>query len=188
MAEIGAKTKGTMAAILGLDEEGLKRVCVQASESGCVEIANYNCPGQLVISGGVDAVEVACNLAKQNGARRVIRLDVSGAFHSSLLKEASGNLDRFLERVRILEPRAELYQNVTGARVADPACIRNLLARQVSSPVRWEDIIRRMILDGYDSFTEVGPGTVLTGLIHQISKEPKRININSFPALKSLPA
>jgi len=186
MEEIGTRTKGTMAAIIGFDEDSLREVCRQASEEGIVEISNYNCPGQLVISGEVAAVLKACDLAKKAGARRAIRLNVSGAFHSSLLAEASEELGRFLDGVRIGRPACDLYQNVTGTRQSDPAVIKGLLARQVSSPVLWEATIRAMLSDGYDSFTEIGPGTVITGLVSQITKDAHKANINSIASLEAL--
>jgi len=184
MEEIGAKTKGTMAAILGLDEERLKEVCLQATDSGVVEIANYNCPGQLVISGEMSAVTKACDLAKKAGAKRALKLNVSGAFHSSLLKEASDRLGEFLDGIMLQKPLKDFYQNVSGDKESDPSIIRGCLKKQVSSPVKWEHSIRTMIADGYDSFIEIGPGTVLTGLVSQISKDVKRININTTASIE----
>ena len=184
MQEVGAKTEGTMAAVLGLEEEKLQEVCRRASEKGPVEVANFNCPGQLVISGEVSALQDACVLAKEAGAKRAIRLRVGGAFHSSLLKEASERFAPFLEGVRIESPACGFYTNVTGAGASDPSEIRLLLARQLSSPVLWEKIIRRMVQDGYDSFTEFGPGRVLTGLISQIDREVNVANINSLSSLE----
>ena len=186
MEEVGTKTKGTMAAVLFLDEKKLMEACLQASDEGRVEIANYNCPGQLVISGEVAAVEKACSLAKEAGARRAIRLKVGGAFHSALMEEAAESFGEFLEKIRIIEPRVDLYMNVTGARESDPEKIKALLKRQLRSPVMWEKLIREMISDGFDSFTEVGPGNVLTGLVSQISKDVSRSNVNSLSALEAL--
>ncbi len=186
MQEVGAKTEGTMAAVLGLEEEKLKDVCLRASSTGPVAIANFNCPGQLVISGEVSALEEACVLAKEAGAKRAIRLRVGGAFHSSLLQEASAMFAGFLEGVEIGRPSCDFYTNVTGGPVSDPAEIRNLLARQLSAPVLWEKIVREMVRQGYGSFTEVGPGRVLTGLISQIDKGVETANINSPSSLDAL--
>jgi len=186
MEEVGAKTRGTMAAILRLEEEKLEAVCREASEEGLVEIANYNCPGQLVISGEIPAVEKACELAKKEGARRAIRLKVGGAFHSALLQEAADRFGAVLDAIPFKEPACDLYVNVTGARETDPDALRELLKEQLRSPVLWERLVRCMIADGYTAFTEVGPGNVLTGLVSQTSKETERKNINSLSALESL--
>jgi [acyl-carrier-protein] S-malonyltransferase len=186
MQEVGAKTEGTMAAILGLEEEKLKDVCLRASATGPVAIANFNCPGQLVISGEVSALEEACALAKEAGAKRAIRLQVGGAFHSSLLQEASEMFSRYLEGVKIDRPSCDFYTNVTGGQVSDPAEIRTLLARQLSSPVLWEKIIREMVRQGYGSFTEIGPGRVLTGLISQIDRGINTSNINRPSSIDAL--
>ncbi len=186
MEEIGTKTKGTMAAILGMEEEAVRELCERASCEGMVQIANYNCPGQLVVSGEVAAVQKVCELAKTTGSgRRAIKLNVSGAFHSRLLAEASERLGQFLAGIPIAAPCCDLYQNVYGTRQSDPATIRDLLTRQVSSPVMWEATIRTMLEDGYDCFIEIGPGTVITGLVGQISKEAKRVTINSRASLES---
>jgi len=186
MEEVGAKTEGTMAAVLGMDEERLRAVCAEASTpEGPVAIANFNCPGQLVISGEVSALERACALAKEGGARRAIRLQVGGAFHSDLLREASEKFARFLEGVEIRTPACDFYTNVTGGPVSDPSEIRDLLSRQLSSPVLWEKIIRGMAARGYRTFTEVGPGRVLTGLISQIDKGLTTVNINSPASLEA---
>lgn len=186
MQEVGVKTKGTMAAILGLEEQGLKDVCMQSTKLGVVEVSNFNCPGQLVISGEVPAVENACAMAKKAGAKRAIKLNVSGAFHSSLLEEASQKLGVFLEKMEIAEPVLDFYQNVPGDLVSDTSRIREFLIRQVSSPVMWEKSIRRMLLDGYDSFTEVGPRSVLTGLVSQITPESRRKNIHTVPSVEAI--
>jgi len=183
MQEVGARTQGTMAAVLGLDEALLQEVCRRASAKGPVEISNFNCPGQLVISGEVNALEEACVLAKEAGAKRAIRLRVGGAFHSSLLKEASERFAPFLEGIRIEAPRCDLYTNVTGERASDPGEIRSLLTRQLSSPVLWERILRGMIRDGYDTFTEFGPGRVLAGLIAQIDGKVRVASVNGLASL-----
>ncbi len=187
MQEVGAKTAGTMAAVLGLEEEKLRDVCRRASSAGgCVAVANFNCPGQLVISGDVASLEAACALAKEAGARRAIRLRVGGAFHSSLLKEASGRFARFLEGLTIRRPSCDFYTNVTGAEVSDPEEIRQILSRQLSEPVLWEKIVRGMLREGYDSFVEIGPGRVLTGLLAQIDREAAAANVNSLSSLDGL--
>jgi [acyl-carrier-protein] S-malonyltransferase len=184
MEEIGAKTRGTMAAILAIEEDRLGAICREASDQGLVEIANYNCPGQLVLSGEVPAVEKACDLAKRAGARPM-RLRVGGAFHSALLEEAARRFGEVLQGVDIRQPRCDLYLNVTGTRHSDPEAIKELLRSQLRLPVRWEKLIRSMLADGYGSFTEIGPGNVLTGLVSRISKEAERKNINSLASLQA---
>jgi len=188
MQEVGGKTAGTMAAILGLEEEKLKAVCARASVAGGgpVGIANYNCPGQLVISGEVSALEAACALAKEAGAKRAIRLRVGGAFHSPLLKEASDRFACFLAGLPIGRPSCDFYANVTGAAVSDPEEIRDLLARQLSEPVLWEKVMREMLRQGYGPFTEIGPGKVLTGLLSQIDRDAVAANVNSPQSLAAL--
>jgi [acyl-carrier-protein] S-malonyltransferase len=184
MEEVGAKTKGTMAAILTLEEDRLRDLCQQASDQGLVEIVNYNCPGQLVVSGDATAVEKTCDLAKKAGARPV-RLRVGGAFHSTLMAEAAERFGEVLRTVALRQPRHDLYFNVTGRRESDPESIRALLKNQLRSPVMWEKLIRSMLADGYDSFTEIGPGNVLTGLVSRITKEARLKNINNLASLEA---
>jgi len=172
--------------VLGLEEEKLRDACLRASARGPVAIANYNCPGQLVISGEVSALEDACVQAREAGAKRAIRLRVGGAFHSSLLQEASEKFAPILGGIRIDRPSCDFFTNVTGAAVSDPAEIRGFLARQLSEPVFWEKIVREMIRQGYDSFTEVGPGKVLTGLVSQIERGVKTANINGLSTVEAL--
>jgi len=186
MEEIGAKTKGTMAAILGLEETKLEEICARASEAGRVEITNYNCPGQLVVSGEVPAVERVCELVKKAGAKP-LRLRVGGAFHSALMQEAADRFGAVLQGLSLVEPRCDLYLNVAGSRETEPAAIRERLRNQLRSPVLWEKLIRQMLADGFDSFVEVGPGTVLTGLVSRIAKEARRANLNSLASIEALP-
>ena len=183
MAEVGEKTRGTMAAVLFLDEQNLAEACRRAGEVGCVEIVNYNSPVQLVISGEEAAVRQACAYAKEAGARRAIPLKVSGAFHSSLLREASERLGPALQQVEIKPPRADFYPNVTGDRETDPQAIRRMLQEQVSSPVRWIATVQNLVAAGYGTFVEVGPGKVLSDLVAQIHKETERIHLNGPDAL-----
>ncbi len=134
--------------------------------------------------GKYNAVEKACDLAKRAGARPM-RLRVGGAFHSALLEEAAQRFGEVLQDVAIREPRCDLYLNVTGTRQSDPDAIKELLRNQLRLPVRWEKLIRSMLADGYGSFTEIGPGNVLTGLVSRISKEAERKNINSLASLQA---
>lgn len=162
--------RGTMAAVLGLDEDTLLSCCREASEYGIAGIANYNCPGQLVITGEVKAVERASELAMKAGAKRVVPLQVSGPFHSALLKSAGDALAEELAGLKIAAPRIPVVSNVTARPIEGTDELRQLLARQVSSPVRWEDSIRYMISQGVDTFIEVGPGRTLSGFIKKIDR------------------
>ena len=162
---------GTMAAILGLPDDAVEAVCRQASTDGVVEPANFNCPGQVVIAGEVSAVEKACVLAKEAGAKRALPLAVSAPFHCSLLKPAGDALAEALESVHFHEPEIPVVSNVTGDIVGSGADIRNLLVRQVSSPVRWEACVRTMLANGVDTFVEIGPGKVLAGFVKKIDKD-----------------
>ncbi|HHU79071.1 MAG TPA: ACP S-malonyltransferase [Clostridiales bacterium] len=186
MDEAAPNGKGTMTAILGLDADKLLSCCEQASEYGTVSIANYNCPGQLVITGEVQAVGKASELAKQAGARRVVPLAVSGPFHSPLLKEAGEALAELLEKANIKPPEVPVISNVTALPTAGTDEIRSLLARQVSSPVRWEESIRYMLSQGVDTFIEVGPGRTLTGFMKKIDKTAAVYNVEDMASLETV--
>ena len=158
---------GTMAAIIGLSDAVVEEVC--ASVDGLVIAANYNCDGQVVISGEKTAVEEACAKMKEAGARRALPLAVSGAFHSPLMEPARLALGEAISATPIIEPVCPVYQNVTAAAETDPARIKANLLAQLTSPVRWTQSVKAMIADGAVSFTEMGPGTVLQGLVKRIS-------------------
>lgn len=160
---------GTMAAVLGLEFKTIEEIC--AGIDGVVVPANYNSPGQLVISGENDAIDRACAALKAAGAKRALKLSVGGAFHSPLMAPAAERLARAIENTRIREPFCPVYQNVDAKPHTDPAQIRENLLRQLTSPVRWAQSVENMIKDGATSFTEVGPGTVLAGLIRKIAPE-----------------
>lgn len=161
--------KGTMAAVLGLSDEQVEAVC--AATEGVVVAANYNCPGQLVISGEQGAVEEACAKAKEAGARRALPLPVGGAFHSPLMEPAREELAEAIAAADFRTPRCPIYQNVDAAPHTDPEEIKQNLIAQLTAPVRWTQIVRRMVEDGVTHFTELGPGTVLQGLIRKVSGE-----------------
>ncbi|WP_397546708.1 ACP S-malonyltransferase [Rhodothermus marinus] len=169
MAEAGRTRPGTMAAILGLDDEAVEALCREVVDEGggFVQPANYNAPGQVVISGEVAAVERAAEKAKARGARRVVMLPVSGAFHSPLMEEASRKLAEAIAGVPLETPRCPVYLNVTAAPTTDPEEIRARLVEQMLAPVRFTQILHRMQADGFTSFLEVGPGNVLTGLVRR---------------------
>ena len=164
----------TMAAVLGLDDALVEQIC--AETEGVVVAANYNCPGQLVISGAVPAVEAACEALKAAGARRALILPVGGAFHSPMMEPAREELAAAIEATVFSTPSCPVYQNVTASAVADPAEIKKNLIIQLTAPVKWTQSVQQMIADGATSFTEVGPGKVLAGLINKIDKEAVTIN------------
>lgn len=160
---------GTMAAILGLDDELIERTCAEID--GVVVPANYNCPGQLVISGSVDAVNTACERLKAAGARRALVLPVGGAFHSPLMEPARQELEKAISEAPFRAPACPIYQNVDAKPHTDPEEIKNNLIAQLTAPVRWTYIVRNMIADGFGDFTELGPGSVLQGLIKKTNTE-----------------
>lgn len=172
MLSSGKDRPGTMAALLGLDDDALDRVCREAGElGGEVVAANYNAPGQTVISGDVPTIERAIELAKAAGAKRAIRLNVSGAFHSPLMRVSEAGLAEQLGRVSFHEPAFPVVSNVSAEPVTDPVTARRLLEEQLTSPVRWSDSVRKMRSGGATRFLELGPGSVLTGLLRRIDRE-----------------
>ena len=158
-----------MAAILGLDDFTVEDVCQRVSE--VVVPANYNCPGQLVISGTIAGVDKACELLLEAGARRALKLNVGGAFHSPLMEAAKVELQAAIEAVQINEPVCPIYQNVDAKAYTDPEAIKQNLIAQLTGPVRWTQTIQHMIEDGAQSFTEVGPGNVLQGLVKKVDRK-----------------
>lgn len=177
---------GTMATILGLDREKVLEACQEACELGVVEAANFNCPGQIVISGEVAAVERAGVLAKEKGARRVIPLNVSAPFHCSMLEGAAQKLESELARVELKPLQFTVISNVTASPIKGEQEVKELLKRQVCSPVLWEDSLRRMIDDGVDTFVEVGPGKVLTGFVKKVSQDVRTFNVEDLNSLEQL--
>lgn len=162
-------TPSTMAAVLGLEDSIVEDVC--ASIDGIVVAANYNCPGQLVISGETSAVEKACEAMKAAGAKRALLLPVGGAFHSPMMEPAREELAAAIEATTFSTPICPVYQNVTASAVSDPEEIKKNLIIQLTAPVRWTQSVQQMIKDGASLFTEVGPGKVLIGLVGKIDKE-----------------
>lgn len=158
---------GTMAAILALPDEKIEEVC--ESIDGVVVAANYNCPGQLVISGAVEAVNLACEKMKETGARRALVLPVGGAFHSPLMEPARKELEEAIEAAEFHAPVCPIYQNVDAKPHTSPEEIKKNLIAQLTAPVRWTQIVEQMASDGISSFVELGPGSVLQGLIRKIS-------------------
>jgi len=160
---------GTMAAVLGLDDSKVEELC--ATVDGIVTPANYNCPGQLVISGELKAVEAACEKMKEAGAKRALVLPVGGAFHSVLMKPAEEELAAAIEQTTFHKPLCPVYQNVTTTAVSNEANIKKNLIKQLTAPVKWTQSVEQMIADGATEFIEVGPGKVLQGLVKKINKE-----------------
>ncbi len=159
----------TMAAILGLDDFTVEDVCQRVSD--VVVPANYNCPGQLVISGSIAGVDRACELLLEAGAKRALKLNVGGAFHSPLMESAKVELQTAIEEVEIKEPICPIYQNVDAKAYTDPTAIKHNLIEQLTGAVRWTQTILHMIEDGATVFTEVGPGNVLQGLVKKINRQ-----------------
>ena len=159
----------TMAAILGLENEVVENTC--ANIEGIVVAANYNCPGQLVISGTVDAVNEACEQLKEAGARRALVLPVGGAFHSPLMEPARAELAQAIEATTFNTPTCPIYQNVSASAITNPEEIKTNLVAQLTAPVRWTQTMQQMITDGVSSFTEVGPGKVLQGLVKKADRK-----------------
>lgn len=160
---------GTMAAVLGLEDSKVEEIC--AAQSRVVVPANYNCPGQLVISGEIEAIDAACVALKEAGARRALRLPVGGAFHSPLMQPAAEELKAAILRTEFHKPFCPIYQNVTAKEETEPELIRENLLKQLTAPVRWTQSVQQMIADGATEFYEFGPGDVLKGLIRKINPE-----------------
>jgi [acyl-carrier-protein] S-malonyltransferase len=183
---MAAADEGAMAAIIGLDETQLELLCREVSAEGApVVIANYNSPGQLVISGAVAAVERACGLAKERGAKRALPLKVSAAFHSPLMRGAAVSLAAAVANAPIDDARVQVLSNVTAEPLTEATAIRRELVTQVSSAVRWIASVRRMTESGVDTFVEVGPGAVLTGLIKRIAPGARLLNISDLTSMRS---
>ena len=169
--------KGGMAAVLGLSGEAVNEAIAYMEG---VYVANYNCPGQIVISGKKEAVETACEKLKEAGAKRTIMLNVSGPFHSRMLTGAGEKLGEVLEQVEVHTPQIPYVANVTAQYVTDAAEVKPLLTKQVSSSVRWEQSVRTMLADGVDTFVEIGPGKTLSGFMRKIDRTVKVLNIEKL--------
>jgi [acyl-carrier-protein] S-malonyltransferase len=166
----------TMAAILGLDDKVVEEICASITEE-VVVAANYNCPGQLVISGSIEGVNIACEKMKAAGAKRALVLPVGGAFHSPLMLPAQKELEAAIEATHFNEPISPVYQNVTASAVSNAAEIKKNLVLQLTAPVKWTQTVEHMLADGATHFYEVGPGKVLQGLVNKIHKEASNNNV-----------
>ena len=176
---------GGMSAVLGMNAEEINAVVDPIAN---VQVANYNCPGQIVISGLREAVEEASEKLKEAGARRVIPLNVSGPFHSYLLEEAGRKLGSFLDQIEICRPQIPYVANVTAQYVTEAAEVKPLLIRQVSSSVRWQQSVEAMIADGVDRFVEIGPGKTLSGFVKKINRQVTVLNVEKLEDLEKLGA
>ena len=177
---------GAMAAVLGAERDALRELCeAVTAEGGRVELANVNCPGQIVVSGTKEGVDAVVARGKEAGAKRVIPLEVSGPFHSSLMQPAAARLEDLLGTVNVAAPAVPVVANVTAEPVTSPDDIRHLLVQQVCAPVLWEDSVQRLIALGVDTFVEFGPGSVLSGLIKKIDKSVRIVTVNSVEAAEA---
>ncbi|MNJ55845.1 Malonyl CoA-acyl carrier protein transacylase [compost metagenome] len=181
--------QGAMAAVLGGEREALAGLCAEITSGGnLVELANVNCPGQIVVSGSSEGVAAVVARVKEIGAKRAIPLEVSGPFHSSLMKPAAERLGGKLAELAIGDASIPVVANVTANSVRQAEDIARLLVEQVYSPVLWEDSVSWLLSQGVDTFVEIGPGSVLTGLIKKISRDVKTYNVNSLESLEQTAA
>lgn len=178
--------QGAMAAVLAFDQKRIEEICEETE--GIVTIANYNCPGQIVISGETESVKKASERLKEAGAKRVVPLNVSGPFHSMMLKEAEEKLLTVLEGIEVKDPAIPYVSNTIADFVTQKEQVKDLLGRQVYSSVRWQQSIEKMIEDGVDTFIEIGPGKTLSGFMRKINRKCKTINIETVADLEKLAA
>ncbi len=184
MTEAVPKGQGGMCAVLNLSAELIQEACNEASDAGRVMIANYNCPGQIAIAGDLKAVEKASQIVLEKGAKRAVMLNVSGPFHTSLLKPASDKLSVELESININDMNIPVITNLTGDLVESKDQIKDILTKQVMNPVKWEQSVRKMIDLGVDTFIEMGPGRTLSSFVKKISKEVKVFNVEDLKTLE----
>lgn len=186
MNEASEKNPGTMAAIIGLEDKVVEDVCNEISNSGEIVVpVNYNCPGQLVISGTIKGIEKAVEILKEKGARRAVVLKVSGAFHSPLMKPADEKLKEALENVEIKKPVIPIAMNASAELETDPVKIKELMVKQIISPVLWKNSMQKLIENGVKQFYEIGPGKVLAGFMRNINREIPVINIQNNSDLQN---
>lgn len=183
MKNAGKIQPGAMAAIIGLELKVVEEICSKASSKGVVGIANLNSPGQLVISGSVAGVMEAIDLSKEANAKKALKLNVSGAFHSPLMEPATKKFSQVLAKTAFEKPRVAVYNNVTASPTMDVDIIKSLLKDQLMSPVLWIETIKNMIADGAETFFEIGPGSVLTGLGRRIDKSIKGLSASNVQAV-----
>jgi len=182
MYEAGLKSPGSMVAVIAFDKASLQEVCDEAG----VEISNVNAPGQVVISGSLEKLQTATQLAKQKGAKRLIPLNVSGAFHSTLMEPVIGEFSRFMESFEFTAPRIPIVSNVTALPLANAATIQEELLAQLRRCIQWQSSVEYMTRNGVTTYYEVGPGTVLSGLIRRISPETQTINVSGVEDIAAI--
>lgn len=180
MQQAGDENKGTMAAVIGMEPEKVEQLCTDASSEGVVQCANFNSPGQIVISGSIEGVKKAMELCKSAGAKMVKELVVSAAFHSPLMNSAKEKFNVSLETTNFYNSKFPVYTNVTAKPVNGISEIKSKLYEQLTAPVRWEETIKNMIADGIEEFYEIGPGNVLQGLVKRINPDVKRFGIDKY--------
>ncbi|MHC4181970.1 MAG: ACP S-malonyltransferase [Planctomycetota bacterium] len=183
MQEACDKEKGAMASIIGLEESRVEEICKEAKQYGEICAANYNSPGQIVISGKEEAVKRAMAIAKEKGARAVIPLKVSGAFHSALMSPASSKLAKEIEKTNVSKAEIPVMTNTNAKYISEPDDIKSSLIKQLDNPVRWSHSIQNLIDDGIEEFYEIGPGKVLSNLLRKIDKTKKIKNIDKYESL-----
>jgi len=186
MSRAGEQAPGAMAAVMGATDEQVQMICENASSAGMVVPANLNSPGQVVLSGSREAIDLAVEVARGIGLRRAIKLNVSGAFHSPLMTPAREALQMALESVEIRDPKVPVYQNVTAQPEDSAARIMKNLLLQLENPVRWEEIIRQMGADGFTHFFEAGPGKVLQGLNRRILPDSTTVSIGTVVGIEEV--
>lgn len=186
MKKAGDDNKGTLAAIVGLEPSIVEDICRQASSEGIIQCANFNSPGQVVVSGAVNAIKKAVEIAKTKGARMAKELVVSGAFHSPLMEPAKNILNSEIEKYCFDDAKIPVYANVTAKPNTEKEITKKMLIDQLTSPVRWEETIVNMIKDGYSEFYEIGPGKVLQGLVKRINPDVKCFGVDKFSELERL--
>jgi len=184
MHQAATEHPGGMAAIIGLEFSKVEEVCTKASQVGIVVVANLNSPGQVVISGEKRGIDEAIKMAEEAGAKRAIPLEVSGAWHSPLMESAKEKLTQEIEKTHFVDPKIPLVANVSADYVRDAGSVKKALIDQVCGIVRWEDSMKRIIGDGLDTFIEVGPGKVLSGLLKRINREVKALNVGDKASLE----
>jgi len=186
MHEAGVANPGTMAAVIGLEPAEIEAVCREASSAGVVQAANFNSPGQVAISGSLAGIDAAMALAKTKGAKKVVLLQVGGAFHSPLMAGARAGLRAALDKTEFKNARCPIYVNVSAKPETNAGRLKNALDEQLTSPVRWVETIENMIADGATQFYEVGPGNVLAGLVKRINREFKVTTVGTIVEINQL--
>ncbi len=185
MQEAVPAGEGAMAAVIGLDRAQVQAACTEAQEVGAVQVANLNAPGQTVIAGAREAVQRAVELARAKGAKRAIPLPVSAPFHSVLMEPAARRLESVLKEIAFCDLRVPVVTNVDAAPLTDGGRVMDSLVRQVTAPVRWEDVVVRLVAEGVDTFVEAGPGKVLCGLIRRIAAQARTLNVEDRASLEA---